>query len=64
MSGQGFLTWFRCLKTAATENTERSKGRITKQDNSGTAGVEVGVSEGGKDGLRIGVFVGLSVGDT
>jgi len=32
---------FRCLTITATENKERSKGTITNQDNSGTAGDEV-----------------------
>jgi hypothetical protein len=36
---------FRCLSITATVNTERSKGRNTNQDNSGTIGVVIGVRE-------------------
>jgi len=46
------LAVFRCLNITATENTERSKGTITNQGSSGTAGVcvligdVIGVGEG------------------
>ncbi len=41
-----------CLSTAATKNSDNNKGRVIRQDNSGTAGVEVGVgvTEGGAIG--------------
>jgi hypothetical protein len=44
------LMVFRCLSITATANTDRSKGKITSQDNSGILGVEVG-----------GVVVGVGV---
>jgi len=51
------LAVFRCLSITATENTERSKGKNTHHDNSGTLGVAVGVMEG-----EVGYV--LDVGDT
>ena len=37
--------FFRCLSTAATANTVRSKGTIANQENSRTVGDEVGVGD-------------------
>jgi hypothetical protein len=39
------LAVFRCLSAKARKNTERSKGRITNQDNSGTVGDGNGLSK-------------------
>jgi hypothetical protein len=50
------LVWFlifRCLSITATENNERSKGRIANQENSGTEGVGVGVGLGEFDGCVV-----------
>ena len=56
--------FFRRLNTTATENTDKSKGRITNQDSSGTVGDEVGsgytLDEG--RGLGVGVERGFCVG--
>jgi hypothetical protein len=55
------LAVFRYLRITATENTERSKGKITNQDNSGTEVVGFRVEvETGVD-VNVGVAVGFGV---